>query len=202
MADRNTQEQRVRASTEALLDAAVKVVSERGYAGASPALIASHAGFDRKMVHHRFGSKEGLFRALFERSIQQPLLAPTAEAGVPGLDRALNTMLALEDMWRNDPAFLRAVFTVAFQVAGTSSDLNEVFEQWIDAARDAVERALVDGQRDGSVRADLDAARAAQVAVDATTGMTFRWCRDPDNVSLDREIRDWVAAAQQLFGAR
>lgn len=201
MADRPTQEQRVRASTEALLDAAVKVVSEHGYAGASPALIASRAGFDRKMVHHRFGSKEGLFRALFERSVQAPLLAPTAEVGVPGLDRAVNTMLALEDMWREDPEFLRAVFTVAFQVAGTSSKLNDIFEQWAEAAREAVRRALADGQKDGSVRADLDAAQAARVAVDATTGLTFRWCQDPDSVAFGREVRDWVAVARQLFGS-
>ena len=202
MSARPTQEERVQASTEALLDAAVKVVAERGYAGASPALIAAHAGFDRKMVHHRFGSKEGLFRALFERSFQRPLLAATTAVGVPGLDRAANTMLALEDMWRDDPDFLRAIFTVAFQVAGTRSEIGDIFHTWIATARDAVERALADGQRDGSVRPDLDAARAAQAAVDATTGLTYRWCQEPDSTDLALELRSWVTVARQLFGTR
>ena len=94
MEQRQTQEERVRTSTEALLDAALELVAERGYAGASPALIAARAGYDRKMVHHRFGSKVGLFRALLERSFQRPILAPMADPDLPGLDRATSTISA------------------------------------------------------------------------------------------------------------
>lgn len=201
MSTRRTQDERVRASTEALLDAAVRVVARHGYAGASPALIAAEAGFDRKMIHHRFGSKEGLFRALFEQRVQDPMLAPSSGSEQSGLERAIGTMVALEEMWRRDHEFLRAVFTIAFQITGTDSELNGIFRRWVQASLTAVENALRRGQSDGSVRTDIDPADAARVAVDATTGVVYRWCRDPHLNALDVEIAMWTAMARELFGA-
>jgi AcrR family transcriptional regulator len=201
MNERQTQEERVRASTDALLDAALDLVAERGYAGASPALIAARAGYDRKMVHHRFGSKVGLFRALLERSFQRPLLAPMANPGLSGLDQAISAVSALHDLHRDDPRFLRAVFTIAFQVVGTSSELAAIYQAWLANAREAVASALQQGQSDGTVKPGLDAHRTAQAAVDATTGLVFRWCLNPDQISLEAELETWTANAKQLFGA-
>lgn len=201
MEQRQTQEERVRASTDALLDAALELVAERGYAGASPALIAARAGYDRKMVHHRFGSKVGLFRALLERSFQRPLLAPTTNPDLTGLDRATSAMSALLDLYHDDPRFLRAVFTIAFQVVGTSSDLGEIYRAWFVDAQRAVTQALRQGQSDGSVKRDLDSHQAAQLAVDTTTGLVFRWCLSPDQVDLEAELTMWAASARQLFGS-
>ena len=186
---------------EALLDAALELVAERGYAGASPALIAARAGYDRKMVHHRFGSKVGLFRALLERSFQRPLLAPTADPDLPGLDRATSTMSALLGLYRDDPRFLRAVFTIGFQVVGTSSELAAIYHAWLVQAREAVTLALRQGQSDGSVKPDIDAHQSAQAAVDATTGLVFRWCLSPEQVDLEAELETWAAVAKQNFGA-
>ncbi|MGE2737477.1 TetR/AcrR family transcriptional regulator [Mycolicibacterium vaccae] len=201
MDQRPTQEERVRASTEALLDAALELVAERGYAGASPALIAARAGYDRKMVHHRFGSKVGLFRALLERSFQRPLLAPTTNPELTGLERATSAMSALVKLYKDDPRFLRAVFTIAFQVAGAHSELGAIYHSWLLDARDAVTLALQQGQNDGSVKRSLDAHHAAQAAVDATTGLVFRWCLSPNEVDLEAELRTWTETARKLLGS-
>jgi AcrR family transcriptional regulator len=46
-----------------ILAAAIRAFSEVGYAGATTAGIARAAGVTQPLVHHHFGSKEGLWRA-------------------------------------------------------------------------------------------------------------------------------------------
>lgn len=52
-----------------ILDVAEKVFSESGYDGASTRLISSEANVNMAMLNYYFGSKEGLFIAVFERKI-------------------------------------------------------------------------------------------------------------------------------------
>ncbi len=52
-----------------ILDIAEKVFSERGYDGASTRTISGEAGVNMAMLNYYFGSKEGLFLAIFERRI-------------------------------------------------------------------------------------------------------------------------------------
>jgi AcrR family transcriptional regulator len=52
-----------------ILDVAEKVFSEYGFDGASTRMISSEAGVNMAMLNYYFGSKEGLFLAIFERKI-------------------------------------------------------------------------------------------------------------------------------------
>jgi AcrR family transcriptional regulator len=52
-----------------ILDIAEKVFSELGYDGASTRLISGEANVNMAMLNYYFGSKEGLFIAVFERKI-------------------------------------------------------------------------------------------------------------------------------------
>ena len=52
-----------------ILDVAEKVFSEHGFDGASTRMISSEAGVNMAMLNYYFGSKEGLFLAIFERKI-------------------------------------------------------------------------------------------------------------------------------------
>ena len=52
-----------------ILDVAEKVFSEFGYDGSSTRLISSEANVNMAMLNYYFGSKEGLFIAIFERKI-------------------------------------------------------------------------------------------------------------------------------------
>lgn len=52
-----------------ILDIAEKVFSEAGYDGASTRLISGEANVNMAMLNYYFGSKEGLFIAVFERKI-------------------------------------------------------------------------------------------------------------------------------------
>lgn len=52
-----------------ILDVAERVFAEHGYNGASTRLISGEAGVNMAMLNYYFGSKEGLFLAIFERRI-------------------------------------------------------------------------------------------------------------------------------------
>jgi AcrR family transcriptional regulator len=52
-----------------ILDVAERVFAELGYDGASTRLISGEAGVNMAMLNYYFGSKEGVFLAIFERRI-------------------------------------------------------------------------------------------------------------------------------------
>lgn len=52
-----------------ILDIAEKIFSELGYDGASTRMISGEAGVNMAMLNYYFGSKEGLYLAVFERKI-------------------------------------------------------------------------------------------------------------------------------------
>ena len=57
------------AKTEAILDAAVEVIGERGLS-APMAAIARHAGVSKQTVYNHYGSKAELMRALMQRRVE------------------------------------------------------------------------------------------------------------------------------------
>lgn len=75
-----------------ILDIAEKVFSELGYDGASTRLISGEANVNMAMLNYYFGSKEGLFIAVFERKINsfKTLLQNISE------DETLNSWQKLE----------------------------------------------------------------------------------------------------------
>ena len=52
-----------------ILDVAERIFSEMGFDGASTRLILGEAGVNMAMLNYYFGSKEGLFLAVFDRKI-------------------------------------------------------------------------------------------------------------------------------------
>jgi AcrR family transcriptional regulator len=52
-----------------IIDVAERIFSELGYDGASTRMISGEAGVNMAMLNYYFGSKEGLYLAVFERKI-------------------------------------------------------------------------------------------------------------------------------------
>ena len=59
-------QENARATREALLSTARELFGERGFAGVGIEEIAARAGVTTGALYHHFGSKRGLFRAVFE----------------------------------------------------------------------------------------------------------------------------------------
>src|SRR5947209_8892515 len=55
-------------SRDVILDAAERLFAERGYEGTSLQLVGAAAGVSRATPAYFFGSKDGLYRAVFDRA--------------------------------------------------------------------------------------------------------------------------------------
>lgn len=75
-------------SRDKLIEAARQCLLERGHAASSVKAIAELAGVNHGLVHHHFGSKEGLLVAVAEREAKRRrdlLLQAGSPAGLPHL---------------------------------------------------------------------------------------------------------------------
>src|ERR1700734_576801 len=72
-----------------ILDVAERVFSDLGFDGASTRMISGEAGVNMAMLNYYFGSKEGLFLAVFERKISsfQTLLQNIGNEGISSWDK-------------------------------------------------------------------------------------------------------------------
>jgi AcrR family transcriptional regulator len=81
-----------------LLEAAKKVLRQKGYSGVSTRDVATEAGVPLSQIHYHFGSKRGMVLALFEYLNAQLLDRQTALFGDP--------TLKLSEQWDRACAYL------------------------------------------------------------------------------------------------
>jgi AcrR family transcriptional regulator len=98
------------------MQSARALFAERGYEGTSIRAVAEAAGVDPALVHHYFGTKEGLFHAALEIPIdQESLIEQIVSAGPDGAaQRLVRTFLQVWDGPETGPAmvgFLRRVLS-------------------------------------------------------------------------------------------
>ena len=144
------------ASRRRLLQAGVKVFSERGLDGGSVSMIAHAARINRRMLYHYFNSKEGLYRAALRRVYQQlsstevelaDMLLP-AEELLARLVRAYYVFLASHP----DHVRLLTWENLRQGKASREADLSSFKAPILQALRVALDR----GRREGRFRADVD----------------------------------------------
>lgn len=116
---RRTQAERSAATRSALIAAARELFTARGFAGTGREEIVKLAGVTRGALHHHFGSKTELFRAVFE-DVEQDLTERVAESALygdnpmEGLRRGCEVFLDAA----TDPSVRRIVLTDAPSVLG------------------------------------------------------------------------------------
>ena len=144
--DRATPEQDGR---ERILSAAIRAFSEVGYAGTTTAGIARAAGVTQPLVHHQFGSKDGLWRAAVDVVFSHiPRLPGTA---ADGLGARETIMAVLERFVRFVAAHPEVTRIVAREGAEPSARLDyllkhylhEPFREVVDLVRAAQSAGII-----------------------------------------------------------
>lgn len=93
----------------AIMEAAIALFAERGFHGATMREIAQRAGVSQGLLHHHFGSKEGLWDTVGARitddflSYMADAIAP-AEPTADSVPRAVRSYLSY---WKEHPAAFR-----------------------------------------------------------------------------------------------
>lgn len=191
---RRTQSERVAESDSRMLDAALRLIGERGYRGTSLAAIGEAAGYSRGLVHERFGSKSGLLWALVKHMLRVWKLESRARGltGHTGIE-ALCDLLDNHRRAIEEDRGIRTFYALMFEALGPLPDLLPEFRELHRRFRADIEKALRDGIDAGLIRKDVDPKAQAALLLAAQRGIAFQWLLDPDGFSL-------VAAYEELKG--
>lgn|GEM_PF-1401618 len=128
------------ASRERILDAAVQLFSQRGYAGTGVLEIARRAGIEKAALYWHFGSKEGLLAAVIDRAnaefVERVLKRASSASPEERLDRFVNGLrrLAVEDSH-----MVRLMLSIAIEHSQVSERSRGAVRRIFERTRRAVE---------------------------------------------------------------
>jgi AcrR family transcriptional regulator len=115
----------------AILAAARTAFAERGYHAATVRSIAASAGVDPALVHHFFGTKEGVFVAAMDLPLDPgTVVAQLTAGGIEGLGERLVRMYL--EIW-NDPE-RRQPFLALLRSATSGEDGARMLRQFIEGS--------------------------------------------------------------------
>ncbi|WP_191629079.1 TetR/AcrR family transcriptional regulator [Pandoraea terrae] len=141
----------------ALLDAALKVFAQRGYAGADLRSIARDAKVDASLVRVHFGSKENLWRAcvdMLQASLTEAAARLSAVAGdtaLPVVDRLKAAIGATAEYTVQHPEHREFIKQHAAEM-GERAEI--VSRQLVKPIFDSMEPLIAEGIRAGVIRAE------------------------------------------------
>ncbi|WP_395571560.1 TetR/AcrR family transcriptional regulator [Streptomyces sp. BK79] len=166
-----------------IVRAALDVIAERGYRGASLAAVAERVGLTQQGLLHHFPTKEALLVAVLEerdhwdalpaRQLRLDLLASLVEYNAmrPGVIQTFSALLG-ESVTEGHPA--RAYFTERYgRVRASMAELL---------------RAEYGDRLPGGLTPE----RAAPLVVAVLDGLQYQWLLDPGSVDMAGAFRDFL----------
>jgi len=135
------------AGRERILAAAIRSFSEAGYEGTTTAGVAREAGVTQPLVHHHFGSKQGLWRAAMDELFAEVRVF-TEPNDAPLLERVLGTA---EQFVRFVAARPEVTRVIAREGAAPSPRLTYLVDRYLRAPFRMFVDAIRAGQRAGLI---------------------------------------------------
>jgi len=185
---RQPKQGRAQETVDVVLEAAARVLLERGYASASTNRIAERAGVSVGTVYEYFADKDAVFEALIRRELDRLVAAIASQRFGPGdaLDAKLGRVLAAAmGAMHYGPGLLRSLEQVP----------DATFHEQLGAARGTVVRfvrGLLEEHREELRVADLDL--AAFLVVSAAEGVGANANDEIFDERLARELTRLVRA--------
>jgi AcrR family transcriptional regulator len=170
-----------------ILDAAERLLAEKGYSGTGIAAISRESGLPASSIYWFFASKRELTMAVVERAADRFLSQletpdPDASPGMRGLfDRGL------AQFGPRLPDFLRLRFLLALERGDSDADLRERFRSVSDRI-DSLAATAIESSLHGAPKAQ--AARIAEglapLAIALGNGALIARQIEPDSIDIDR----------------
>ena len=165
------------ATRATLIDAAEAVFLEKGFGGASLSAIARKAGLTKSLIHHHFGSKEGLWREVKFRRFahyaeQQMAMLNDAP---PDVDLLRQSMRLYFRFMQNNPQLVRILAWLF---------LERDQEECVNIDRNLIQTGaekVADAQKQGLLRDDVDARFILFVFI----GLAQHWFQDQEHFCHD-----------------
>jgi AcrR family transcriptional regulator len=169
---------------ELLLQATLKLISEKGYLGATTREIACEAGVTELTLFRRFGSKERLFEELLKSYTFLPRLRELLPE-LEGLDveKAFETIaMSFIMTLRERKAMIKILFS---EITTYPEKVGVVYNKFLGEMRSALAAYIEKLQGQGVLRRDLSSETAARVFL----WMMFSYFRSEEILRTDGVIK-------------
>lgn len=187
-ARRRSQAERSDESEARLLEAAARVIEGEGFAAATFDRIGELAGYSRGLASAKFGSKDGLVRAVIA-FVQQRLEART-QAALATLDRP--DAIALILTWTDTllevvqtDELVRAYFVMMAAAVGNRAENRPAFLEAHEQVRVRLRELIEAGQAAGQIGQQIDADATALSIGSLQLGIAVELLLDP-TLEMDR----------------
>lgn len=181
---RRRQVDRREAAERRLLDAAIRLIAERGIKGTTLGDVGEAAGYSRGLTAHHYKTKEGLVRAVvgeIQRRFRARLRATNPPAD--GLSRLLADIAVYLNV-SVDVAAARALYLIQKEALTQQSEFRGVMCKTNRLAIEGLEKQIRIGIAAGDIRSDIDPAAEATLLLAALRGARAQWLLAPDDVDM------------------
>jgi AcrR family transcriptional regulator len=182
---RRTHAERREEAEQSMVEAAVRIVAERGLEYLTLAECGEAAGYSRGLAAHYFGSKDALVTAIATRIVDDYTQRLRGNSGGRrGLDGFLYSVGFYIDSGRNRVLQLRAfhaVLAASLAQPALSLGIAKLNRQSAEALAHGLRTCI----KQGAVRKGIDPITQATLLLSALRGLMSQWLIDPEGVDLD-----------------
>jgi AcrR family transcriptional regulator len=195
-----TQVERREEAEKRMLDAAVRLIAEKGFAGLTLNEVGEVAGYSRGLPAHYFGTKDALIAAVAEHLVR----GFGERLRDQRLGRGLEAIIATVDFYLRlsiqNPLTIQAMLVVLTE-ATTNPDLFSGVAEVNRSSVDALTRNIRAGQKAGEIAAGIDAKSQAVLILGQLRGVLAQWLIDAESINIDRVRRQFLASLERSLAS-
>ena len=192
------QAERRNQSTEKLIRAYLELAAEQGVASITFDAIGERAGYSRGLAFSKFGSKDGLLKAVIN-FLHEEVARARDEAHAEALSglEALILFCSMHLTQEGENKELRAYFVLMSSAVAEQSDMAKHFIASHKRSEEALISIIERGKADGSVRTDINAKQTALLIGTQLIGISTQAIIDPDfdKQAIFEALRSQIADA-------
>ncbi len=187
---RRTQEERKAESERRIIRAAIELFATQGFMKTTMNQVGAAAGYTGGLVSHRFGSKEGLLKAVVAR-ISSRFLEDQLRPGIDSRSagESLNNIIRiyLEEVTVRQSR-IRALYVIMGEALGAVPEIQQDIAVLNQGFRDSLANAVQRGIDQGEFRSGVDPEAAAILILGLLRGVTMQVLADPEAIDVKTVI--------------
>ncbi|UMB70691.1 TetR/AcrR family transcriptional regulator [Mycobacterium paraterrae] len=176
---------RSEATRRKILDAAVDVFTEVGFAAADRGAIIERTGMTKGAFYHHFDSMESLAAAIIEDGANLVVaeLGAMSDSFSPALENILHGTFVTADLYATNKV-VRTAEQLSLAFGKFNKDAGAAYAAWVEAMTAEARRAIAEGD----IREDLDPLMVSESIVGATFGARMVGQRTDNGNDLVRRL--------------
>ncbi|WP_329547837.1 TetR/AcrR family transcriptional regulator [Streptomyces sp. NBC_01356] len=166
-----------------IVRAALEVIAERGYRGASLAAVAERVGLTQQGLLHHFPTKEALLVAVLKERDQWD--------AVPNTQWRVDLLTSLVEYNAMRPGIIQTFSALLGESVTEGHPAREFFTQRYAAVRASM-ASVLRAEYGERLPNGLSPERAAPLLVAVMDGLQYQWLLDPESVDMPGAFRDFL----------